>query len=99
MLRIVVAPAAPDGQDHGAERLARLLRDAGHEVIYTGPDPSDEQVVATAVQEDADLVALPASGESRADRIRALLADAGAEDIGLREFTATTTASEISGDA
>jgi methylmalonyl-CoA mutase, C-terminal domain len=58
MLRIVVAKPGLDGHDRGAKFVARALRDAGHEVIYTGLHQTPEQIVATALQEDADMVGL-----------------------------------------
>jgi len=58
MLRIVVAKPGLDGHDRGAKVVARALRDAGHEVIYTGLHQTPEQVVATAIQEDVDAVSL-----------------------------------------
>jgi len=58
MLRIVVAKPGLDGHDRGAKVVARALRDAGHEVIYTGLHQTPEQIVETAIQEDADLVGL-----------------------------------------
>jgi methylmalonyl-CoA mutase, C-terminal domain len=56
--RIVVAKPGLDGHDRGAKVIARALRDAGFEVIYTGLYQSAEQVVATTIQEDADAVGL-----------------------------------------
>ena len=58
MLRIVVAKPGLDGHDRGAKVVARALRDAGHEVIYTGLHQTPEQIVETAIQEDADLIGL-----------------------------------------
>ena len=58
MLRIVVAKPGLDGHDRGAKIVARALRDAGHEVIYTGLHQTPEQIVETAIQEDADLIGL-----------------------------------------
>ena len=58
MLRIVVAKPGLDGHDRGAKVVARALRDAGHEVVYTGLHQTPEQIVETAIQEDADLVGL-----------------------------------------
>ena len=55
-LRIVVGKPGLDGHDRGAKIVARALRDAGHEVIYTGLHQTPEQIVATVVQEDADAV-------------------------------------------
>jgi methylmalonyl-CoA mutase C-terminal domain/subunit len=57
-VRIVVAKPGLDGHDRGAKIVARALRDAGHEVIYTGLHQTPEQIVETAIQEDADLVGL-----------------------------------------
>lgn len=56
--RVIVAKPGLDGHDRGAKVIARALRDAGFEVIYTGLYQSPEQVVATALQEDADAVGL-----------------------------------------
>lgn len=58
MLRIVVAKPGLDGHDRGVKVVARALRDAGHEVIYTGLHQTPEQIVETAIQEDADMVGL-----------------------------------------
>ena len=57
-LRIVVAKPGLDGHDRSAKIVARALRDAGHEVIYTGLHQTPEQIVETAVQEDADAVGI-----------------------------------------
>ncbi len=57
-LRIVVAKPGLDGHDRGAKVVARALRDAGVEVIYTGLHQTPEQIVQTAVQEDADAIGL-----------------------------------------
>jgi methylmalonyl-CoA mutase C-terminal domain/subunit len=57
-LRIVVAKPGLDGHDRGAKVVARALRDAGMEVIYTGLHQSPEQIVQTAIAEDADAVGL-----------------------------------------
>ena len=57
-IRIVVAKLGLDGHDRGAKVIARALRDAGMEVIYTGLRKTPEQVVETIIQEDADCVAL-----------------------------------------
>jgi methylmalonyl-CoA mutase C-terminal domain/subunit len=56
--RVVVAKPGLDGHDRGAKVIARALRDGGFEVVYTGLHQTPEQVVATAVQEDADAVGL-----------------------------------------
>ena len=57
-IRVVVAKPGLDGHDRGAKIIARALRDAGMEVIYTGLHQSPEQIVETAIQEDADAVGL-----------------------------------------
>ncbi|OIQ75428.1 methylmalonyl-CoA mutase [mine drainage metagenome] len=58
MRRIVVAKPGLDGHDRGAKVIARALRDAGIEVIYTGLHQTPEQIVETAIQEDADAIGL-----------------------------------------
>ena len=57
-IRIVVAKPGLDGHDRGAKVVARALRDAGMEVIYTGLHQTPEQIVETAIQEDADVIGL-----------------------------------------
>ncbi len=57
-LRIVVAKPGLDGHDRGAKVIARALRDAGMEVVYTGLHQTPEQIVEAAIQEDADAVGL-----------------------------------------
>ena len=57
-IRVVVAKPGLDGHDRGAKIIARALRDAGMEVIYTGLHQTAEQIVETAIQEDADAVGL-----------------------------------------
>ena len=57
-LRVVVAKPGLDGHDRGAKVVARALRDAGMEVIYTGLHQTPEQIVETVIQEDADAVGL-----------------------------------------
>jgi methylmalonyl-CoA mutase, C-terminal domain len=57
-IRVVVAKPGLDGHDRGAKVIARALRDAGMEVIYTGLHQTPEQIVETAIQEDADAVGL-----------------------------------------
>ena len=75
-LRIVVAEPG----------LARGLRDAGHEVVYTGPDHTPEQIVATAIQEDADLIGL--ADDALVSRLAALLTQREDDDIHVEMFTA-----------
>ena len=57
-IRVVVAKPGLDGHDRGAKIIARSLRDAGMEVIYTGLHQTPEQIVATTVQEDADVIGI-----------------------------------------
>jgi len=57
-IRVVIAKPGLDGHDRGAKVIARALRDAGMEVIYTGLHQTAEQIVETAIQEDADIVGL-----------------------------------------
>jgi methylmalonyl-CoA mutase C-terminal domain/subunit len=57
-IRVVVAKPGLDGHDRGAKVVARALRDAGMEVIYTGLHQTPEQIVETAIQEDADCIGL-----------------------------------------
>jgi methylmalonyl-CoA mutase C-terminal domain/subunit len=83
-VRVVVAKPGLDGHDRGAKIVARALRDAGIEVIYTGLHQTPEQVVATAVQEDADAVGLSVlSGAHNYlfKRVLELLKEKGADDV------------------
>ncbi len=83
-LRIVVAKPGLDGHDRGAKIVARALRDAGHEVIYTGLHQSPEQIVETAIQEDADLIGLSVLSGAHMTLFRTLLdllAERDARDI------------------
>jgi methylmalonyl-CoA mutase C-terminal domain/subunit len=57
-IRVVIAKPGLDGHDRGAKVIARALRDAGMEVIYTGLHQTPEQIIETAVQEDADAVGI-----------------------------------------
>jgi methylmalonyl-CoA mutase C-terminal domain/subunit len=82
-LRILIAKPGLDGHDRGAKVVARALREAGFEVIYTGLRQTPEQIVAAAVQEDVDAVGLSVlSGahNSLLPEIARLLRDSGAED-------------------
>lgn len=84
MLRIVVAKPGLDGHDRGAKVVARALRDAGHEVIYTGLHQTPEQIVETAIQEDADLIGLSVLSGAHMTQFRRLielLAERDAADI------------------
>ena len=83
-IRVVVAKPGLDGHDRGAKIVARALRDAGFEVIYTGLHQTPEQIVATAVQEDADAIGLSVlSGAHNYlfKRVLELLKEKGADDI------------------
>jgi len=72
-IRIVVAKPGLDGHDRGAKVIARALRDAGHEVIYTGLHQTPEQIVETAIQEDADLIGLSVLSGAHMTLFRRLL--------------------------
>jgi methylmalonyl-CoA mutase, C-terminal domain len=83
-IRIVVAKPGLDGHDRGAKIVARALRDAGHEVIYTGLHQTPEQIVETAIQEDADLIGLSVLSGAHMTlfrRLLELLRERGADDI------------------
>ena len=83
-LRIVVAKPGLDGHDRGAKVIARALRDAGMEVIYTGLHQTPEQIVETAIQEDADLIGLSVLSGAHMTLFRTLidlLAERGADDV------------------
>ena len=83
-VRVVVAKPGLDGHDRGAKIVARALRDAGIEVIYTGLHQTPEQVVATAIQEDADAIGLSVlSGAHNFlfKRVMELLREKGAGDV------------------
>ena len=83
-VRIVVAKPGLDGHDRGAKIVARALRDAGHEVIYTGLHQTPEQIVETAIQEDADLIGLSVLSGAHMTlfrRLLELLAERDASDI------------------
>ncbi|WP_221634030.1 cobalamin B12-binding domain-containing protein [Nocardioides luti] len=84
MIRIVVGKPGLDGHDRGAKIVARALRDAGHEVIYTGLHQTPEQIVETAIQEDADLIGLSVLSGAHMTLFRKLielLAERDASDI------------------
>ena len=83
-IRVVVAKPGLDGHDRGAKIIARALRDAGMEVIYTGLHQTPEQIVETVLQEDADAVGLSILSGAHmtlVPRIATLLKDEGAEDV------------------
>jgi methylmalonyl-CoA mutase C-terminal domain/subunit len=83
-IRVVIAKAGLDGHDRGAKIIARALRDAGMEVIYTGLHQTPEQVVETAIQEDADAVGisiLSGAHMTLIPRILEGLKENGVEDV------------------
>ena len=83
-IRVVVAKVGLDGHDRGAKIIARALRDAGMEVIYTGLHQTPEQVVEAAIQEDVDAIGisiLSGAHMTLVPRIIELLAENEAEDI------------------
>jgi methylmalonyl-CoA mutase C-terminal domain/subunit len=83
-LRVVIAKPGLDGHDRGAKVIARALRDAGMEVIYTGLRQTPEQIAAAALQEDADVIGLSIlSGAHNhiAPRLMDLLKEKGLDDV------------------
>ena len=83
-IRVVVAKPGLDGHDRGAKIIARALRDAGMEVIYTGLHQTPEQIVETVLQEDADAVGLSILSGAHmtlVPRIASLLKDEGADEV------------------
>ncbi len=83
-IRVVVAKPGLDGHDRGAKVVARALRDAGCEVIYTGLHQTPQQIVNAAVQEDAQAVGLSIHSGAHMTlfpRVVELLAEAGADDV------------------
>jgi methylmalonyl-CoA mutase C-terminal domain/subunit len=82
--RVVIAKPGLDGHDRGAKIIARVLRDSGFEVIYTGLHQTPEQIVTTAIQEDAQAIGLSIlSGAhmSLFTRVLELLRDQGSSDV------------------
>ena len=83
-IRVIVAKAGLDGHDRGVKVVARALRDAGMEVVYTGLHQTPEQIVAAALAEDADAVGLSVLSGAHMTQFRRvveLLRDADATDI------------------
>ncbi len=83
-IRVLVAKPGLDGHDRGAKVIASAFRDAGFEVIYTGLHQTPEMIVAAAVQEDVDVVAMSVLSGAHMTlfpRVKALLDEAGAHDI------------------
>ena len=83
-IRVVVAKPGLDGHDRGAKIIARALRDAGMEVIYTGLHQTPEQIAETAIQEDADAVGisiLSGAHMTLVPKVVSLLHDQGVDDV------------------
>ncbi|HBL31593.1 MAG TPA: methylmalonyl-CoA mutase [Acidobacteria bacterium] len=83
-MRILIAKPGLDGHDRGAKVVARALRDAGYEVIYTGLRQTPEQIAAAAVQEDVDAVGLSilsGAHNSLLPEVTRLLNEQGADDV------------------
>lgn len=83
-IRVLVAKPGLDGHDRGAKVVARALRDAGMEVVYTGLRQTPEQIVRAAVQEDVDVVAmsiLSGAHNHLFPRVTELLTESGANDV------------------
>lgn len=83
-VRILIAKPGLDGHDRGAKVVARALRDAGYEVIYTGLRQTPEQIAAAAVQEDVDAVGLSilsGAHNSLLPEVTRLLKEQGADDV------------------
>ena len=83
-IRVLVAKPGLDGHDRGAKVIARALRDAGMEVIYTGLRQTPEQIVSAALQEDADAIGLSILSGAHmhiCPRIMALLHEKGLDDV------------------
>lgn len=83
-IKILIAKPGLDGHDRGAKIVARSLRDAGMEVVYTGLHQTPEQIVATALQEDVDAIGisiLSGSHNYQFKKIMELLKDKNLEDI------------------
>src|SRR6266849_8404702 len=85
-MKILIAKPGLDGHDRGAKVVAQALRDAGHEVVYTGLKRTPEEIVAEAIQEDVDVIGLSVLSGAHLTQARKLLerlAAAGADDIGV----------------
>jgi methylmalonyl-CoA mutase C-terminal domain/subunit len=83
-IRVVIAKPGLDGHDRGAKIVARALRDAGMEVVYTGLHQTPEQIVETVVQEDADAVGLSVLSGAHMTlfaRLHELMAERGIDDV------------------
>ena len=83
-IRVIVAKPGLDGHDRGAKVIARALRDAGMEVIYTGLRQTPEQIVTAALQEDADVIGLSILSGAHTTivpKLMALLNERGMDDV------------------
>ena len=83
-IKVLIGKPGLDGHDRGAKVVARALRDAGFEVVYTGLHQTPEQIVATAIQEDVDVIGVSSLAGAHMylfPRILELLKEQGAEDI------------------
>jgi methylmalonyl-CoA mutase C-terminal domain/subunit len=83
-IRVVIAKPGLDGHDRGAKVIARALRDAGMEVIYTGLRQTPEQIVGATLQEDADVIGLSILSGAHmhiCPRVRELLREKGLDDV------------------
>jgi len=83
-IKVLIGKPGLDGHDRGAKVIARALRDAGFEVVYTGLHQTPEQIVATAIQEDVDVIGVSSLAGAHMylfPRILELLKEQGAEDI------------------
>ena len=83
-IRVVIAKPGLDGHDRGAKVIARALRDAGMEVIYTGLRQTPEQIVSAALQEDADVIGLSILSGAHmhiCPKVVALLKEKGLDDV------------------
>jgi methylmalonyl-CoA mutase, C-terminal domain len=83
-IRVLIAKPGLDGHDRGAKLIARALRDAGMEVIYTGLRQTPEQIVAAAVQEDVDVIGmsiLSGAHNHLFPKVVALLKEQGVDDV------------------
>ncbi len=81
-IRVVIAKPGLDGHDRGAKVVARALRDAGIEVVYTGLHQTPEQIVQTAIQEDADAIGLSVLSGAHLTLFQAVLDGLAAQDAG-----------------
>jgi methylmalonyl-CoA mutase C-terminal domain/subunit len=81
-IRVVIAKPGLDGHDRGAKVIARALRDAGMEVIYTGLHQTPEQIVETAIQEDADAVGISILSGAHMTLVPRILEGLRAADLG-----------------